>query len=402
MTVWRIIRPLDVLYLRGNNLFGEAAGHSEALMPPWPSVFAGAIRSRMLVDAGVDLGRFTAEAAAPPAGLESVLGTPAEPGSFRIAHVGLVAPAADSTRGRPVLPLPADLVVTRGNGDGGAGSVSSGGGVQVTRLHPEAWPGGVRTSSSLPQALVLRRDVPAKPERGWWLTLEGFRVWLDGDTPGPEALVHASQLWRFDPRLGIALDDGSRTAADGKLYSSDTVAMTPGAGFLVGIEGVSEEAIPSDGLLRLGGDGRGAEIAEWDGPAPEGSGVAPGEPFVLYLETPGIFPGGWVPPGMDPEDLRIEVDGLSARLAAAAVPRAQVVSGWDVAAHRPKPAQRAVPAGTVYCFDEVRGDPQAYVGELWRLIESELGAGWGTVWKQRRAEGFNAVRLGRWPEGSGA
>ena len=40
------IEPLDVLILRGNKLFADAGSHGEALMPPWPSVAAGALRSR--------------------------------------------------------------------------------------------------------------------------------------------------------------------------------------------------------------------------------------------------------------------------------------------------------------------------------------------------------------------
>ena len=47
------IEPLDVLILRGNKLFADAGSHGEALMPPWPSVAAGALRSRMLIDAGI-------------------------------------------------------------------------------------------------------------------------------------------------------------------------------------------------------------------------------------------------------------------------------------------------------------------------------------------------------------
>ena len=35
------LEPHDVLYLRGNKLFGDAGAHGEALMPPWPSMAAG-------------------------------------------------------------------------------------------------------------------------------------------------------------------------------------------------------------------------------------------------------------------------------------------------------------------------------------------------------------------------
>ena len=44
------LEPLDVLYLRGNKLFADAGAHGEALMPPWPSLAAGAIRSRLMAE----------------------------------------------------------------------------------------------------------------------------------------------------------------------------------------------------------------------------------------------------------------------------------------------------------------------------------------------------------------
>ncbi len=30
------IEPLDVLFLRGNKLFGDPGSHGESLIPPWP------------------------------------------------------------------------------------------------------------------------------------------------------------------------------------------------------------------------------------------------------------------------------------------------------------------------------------------------------------------------------
>ncbi len=70
MTILRFIEPVDVLYLRGNLLFGGAGDHAGAQMPPWPSLFSGAIRSRMLIDHGVDLGLFSTESASAAPALE--------------------------------------------------------------------------------------------------------------------------------------------------------------------------------------------------------------------------------------------------------------------------------------------------------------------------------------------
>ncbi|MCG5547076.1 type III-B CRISPR module-associated Cmr3 family protein, partial [Halorhodospira sp. M38] len=109
----------------------------------------------------------------------------------------------------------------------------------------------------------------------------------------------------------------------------------------------------------------------------------------VVLTTPGLFPGGWKLPGLDADGLW-HYPGGRARLVAAAVPRGQVVSGWDLAQQRPKPAQRAAPAGAVYWLEGLEGglDP------LRKLAESGL---WGLTPENedpaRRAEGFNRFAI---------
>ncbi len=401
MTVYRFIRPVDVLFLRGNRLFGAAGGdHAEPLMPPWPSLVAGALRSQMLAAAGVPLGAFTDETTESPlrSPLREVLGTPATPGTFRVTFVGLGRRASNEI----LVPLPSDLVVTSAAAEGEAAE-------QVARLRvtPREALGAVASSCELPALPVLRSAAAAKPKAGYWLTGAGLWTYLEGATPSLDQLVHQRDLWQTDPRLGIALDRGARTVERGKLYTSDAVALVEGVGFVVGVDGCPDELLPGDGLLRLGGDGRGAEVSPWPHPErtaglqarPENAAARVDTPFTLVLSTPGIFPGGWLPPGIDPQTRLLHCDGLEARLASAAVPRHEVVSGWDVAAHRPKPAQRAVPAGAVYFFDQVRGDPNAYPQGLWGLVATQLGDPFPTTWKQRRAEGFTNVWVGRWPGG---
>jgi hypothetical protein len=58
---------------------------------------------------------------------------------------------------------------------------------------------------------------------------------------------------------------------------------------------------------------------------------------------------------------------------------------------RPKLAQRAVPAGTVYWFDQLEGD----VRKLADWVDEGI---WGDdADPVRRAEGFNRARLAAWP-----
>ena len=83
-------------------------------------------------------------------------------------------------------------------------------------------------------------------------------------------------------------------------------------------------------------------------------------------------------------DNRLTLPGLTARVVAAAVSRADTVSGWDLAARAPKAAQKTAAAGSVYWLDELAATPQA----LGKLAEQGL---WLDPCEdaQRRAEGFN-------------
>ena len=418
MTTWLSIRPFDVLYLRGNSSFGGPGEHAEALMPPWPSVLSGALRSALLARAGVDLGRFTDEKAehAHPE-YAQVLGTPTDPGSFRLAAVTLARRQNGALQ--LLLPLPADVVVASHREDDEEKQQSPpcprkthdvAESVQRLTVSPdEDRRSPLVHSGVLPALPVLAQGEQGKPSTGWWLTQEGWEDYRAGGTPKPEHLVDSKKLWDTDFRLGIARSRATFTAAEGKIYTTQAVAMRAEVGFAVGVDGCPAELLRGIDLLRLGGDGRGAQVELLQGGLAEATAAA-NQPFLVYCLTPGLFPCGWLPPGVTREggECRLKCDGLQARLACAVVPKPFVVSGWDLAAHRPKPAQRAVPAGAVYYFDTVKGDPNRYPQMLWELIEDQLvqaggPATWDTVWKQRQAEGFNSLLVASWhtKEGGG-
>lgn len=385
---YRWIVPIDVLYLRGNRLFGEGADHAEPLMPPWPSLFAGALRSRMLVDDGVDLAAFAKGKVSHP-----VLGTPELPGPFRIAHVSLGRKHGEAIE--PLLPLPSDVVVLK-EMEGTNPSCEYLLPTRRTDLEPAELPG------DLPALPLLRVCKPAKPdEPRYWLRRQGFEKYLRGEVIESGDLVSKRELWDTDSRLGIALNESTRAAETGRIYTTEAVVLRSDVGFLVGAAGASGR-LPRDGLLRLGGDGRGATLqrVEVDQPwfqTPETRG------FRLILATPGLFPGGWMPPGVrrEQDEYWLQFRGLKARLHAASVPRHQVISGWDLASRKPKPAERVTPAGSVYWFEIIERDDSAMEEilkeGLWPVMNEMPSAGYA----QRRAEGFNNVWLGGWqPEQS--
>lgn len=381
MAELRFLEPLDVLSHRGNRVFGDPGSLGEAQMPPWPSAMAGAVRSRMLVDAGVDLGDFASGRASGNARLLEVLGTPHSPGAFRIHWFSVARRTGGAIE--PLFPLPADVAASEDDD-------------AMRYVHPQKLPAGLRASGGTSQLPTLRPKELRKAEGGLWLTGNGLGRYLRGQALSKkDHVARTGQLWKSDVRVGIALDADTRAAVDGALFMTEAVAPERAVGFLVRVEG-ADGLVPERGLLRLGGDGRGASVEQCDLalPEPDWGRIEREGRFRIVLATPGLFEQGWLPPGIQPDGASWSgPDGISARLVCAAVSRAQVVSGWDLALRKPKSALRAAPAGSVYWFEARPGDGPALVGGLRKLAQKGFGSVSTYPDRARLAEGFNNVMI---------
>lgn len=376
------LEPLDVLFLRGNKLFGDPGSFGESLVPPWPSAAAGALRSRMLADSGIDLAAFARGETNHPE-----LGTPDRPGPFTVTAFHLARRHADGKVEVLVQP-PADLVI----GEDGSGCATARA-LSPTHLGEK----GIQSSAPLPQLPALAERERSKPAGGYWLTESGWRSYLSGQCPDARELVHTRELWALDHRVGVGLDANRRSAADGRLFSVQAAAMQPGVGFVVAVSGATP---PEAGTVRLGGDGRAATITPVSHalPVPDYAAMAKARRCRLVLTTPGLFADGWLPTGADPNTrrndgaVRFSLHGVNGWIVSAAVPRFEVVSGWDLARWAPKPAQRVAPTGSVYWLELDEGTSAEVLGKL-----AERG-----LWSEpcedtaRRAEGFNRVALAAW------
>jgi CRISPR-associated protein Cmr3 len=374
------LEPLDVLFLRGNKLFGDPGSFGESLVPPWPSVAAGALRSRMLVDAGIDAAAFARGEARHPE-----LGAPDAPGSFTVTAFSLARRKASGAVEILVAP-PADIVI------GMEGDLPIVNRLQPTRLHEK-----IQSSAPLPLAAVLAEKTRGKPQSGYWFAETGWRKYLGGQTPDADDLVQTSALWGFDFRVGVGLDAPTRRASDGRLFSVQAVAMRDGVGFLATVAGANP---PRAGSVRLGGDGRAAAVhgIDWTPPEPDYAAIAQSRRCRLVLTTPGLFEHGWLPTGAVPEQrrddgaIRFALHGVTGWIVGAAVPRFEVVSGWDLANWAPKSAQRAAPTGCVYWIEDLQATPEVLRKLAAQGLWSEEGQD-----TARRAEGFNRFTWARWP-----
>lgn len=351
MIHYRFLEPLDVLFLRGNKLFGDPGSYGESLVPPWPSVAAGALRSQMYAQTGEVL---------------------TDPEHFAVTTFQLGRRRRDGSL-EAIYALPADLLVVQ------AGPQAA----HVRVLTPRTPAAGLLSSSPLMQLPMLAEDQRSKPASGYWLNAEGWARYLGSQPPEQKHLVHSTELWALDSRIGVGLDSATRRADDGKLFSMQAIAFHDGVGFLTGVAGTT----PVEGsTIRLGGDGRAAVVHAATGfkPAePDYAAIAKAGRCRLVLTSPGLFPDDWRPPGIQ-QDGHWELGEISGKLVAAAVSRAEIVSGWDLALWQPKAAERAAPAGSVYWLEELKATPEA----LRKLSESGL---WRTAEDNpaRRVEGFN-------------
>lgn len=388
------VRPTDSLFIRGNLAFGDGGEHGASQMPPPPSVFAGAFRSAILGQRADHMAQFLEGQPLTDVVKARCLGTYTKPGDFSVTWLSLAGQVKGQAQPEAVSPLPADLVAL-----GGA----------FAPLIPRAVVAGIASAGELPMRATLFTPKQEKPSAGVYLRGLGFQDHLQGKLPGDAMQVPAGQLFGRDPRLGIGLNGDSRTAQEGLIYTTEGFAFSPShdgegkacpfasTGFLVGLRGVAD-ALPDQGHLRLGGDGRSATYQRVEFKLPLAGQLAANKRFRLILQTPALFEAGWLPDGVVSDDAfyRLKCDGFSARLACAAIGRREVVSGWDLHGSKPKPAQAAVPAGSVYWFDEFEGDAGKLAawaqGGLWAQNLTALNA----LQMARRAEGYNLALLGQW------
>ncbi len=320
------IEPVDVWLFRDGRPFNAGTDHrARSLFPPYPSVMQGVIRSHHLVLQDVDLGN--------PQAIEKAVGTATEYRGLRMRGPFL----AKRDQGRIVRYFPAPLdAVFRDDG----------------KLHPLTLKedredlAGIKTSAPTPY-LLWDDGEPEKPKGRMWLSEEALHQFLGGQPVEPTL---ERDLFLRENRLGIGLDDATRTTAEsesggGLLYEAEFIRVKDGVGLEVGFEGLPDLTDwPERGVLRMGGEGHGGRYERSNSQAWRAIPDPLPTRFKIYFATPTYFEDGWRSKTWD-RFFKGEV-----MLQAAAVGRYQSIGGFDVAKGQQKAARRYVPAGSVYYF----------------------------------------------------
>ena len=327
------LRPLDKLFVKdGRPLSLEDDSAASGLFPPPPSVVYGALRSAALAQAA-DLG--------------AAIGTAADPAhEQRASLTGLAFAKAEAGATVLYFPAPADLVREKVKDDSADGQPA----VRAALLAEDA----SLTSAPTPRLLGPADRTRPVEGVGGYVSGAGLAAYLRGEEVPPTAVIESSALYGSEPKLGIALDYGSRTTDDGLLYTMAMQRLHDGVTLAARTSGFGD-SLPR--LLRLGAEARAVETTtvrlDWPTAVPPSV-----DSFTLYLATPAVFKCGWLPDFLTNTDGREHtgrLGGATVRLLAASTGKYVPLGGWDIVAHRPKPMRKAVPAGAVYHFEIIDG-----------------------------------------------
>lgn len=414
MSVW-LIEPLDPLIARDGR--PAAVGRFDTVGFPYPSMTAGAVRTRM----GSEGGAFTLPRAA--------LGELKKNVEVRGPLLAELDWESGEVR-RWLAPAPRDVVFVLPEGKKDP---------DLYRLLPRRLNEGEAMDSLEGHGLLplgpAGRAPTGKPPEGipsFW-TWEELERWLID--PGDRSAVRLARLGLgklpVETRAHLAIEPGERVGIDGMLFQTaglrfvskdkddkDTkdkkdgkgaedknaqeegfslktrrlaLSVWSGGGRVAGRElSLARQIAPLGGERRLA---RWCEAAKaWPGlPEEVRESIVENGRARLILLTPAIFAGGALP-GWNDGSGPWGSASIKIRVRAASVPQPEVVSGWDLEKGRPKPTRRLAVAGSVYFLelDGTADERRRWCEETWLAAVSDDA--------QDRRDGFGLAVLGTWEE----
>ncbi len=375
--------PVDTWFFRDGAPFTAGATPQEdvaSLFPPHPPTVTGAIRAALARSQGWSgYGRWSGE-------ICEVLGD----GPDDLGMMSITGPFLLRDR-QPLFRAPRHLLGTI-DADGADGNWCP-----KALLHPGKPVvcdlGEVRLPELAPSRDAEERLEPSDDQ---WLTADGMNEVLKGKIPDKSQVVSSRYLWSAEIRIGLERDARTRTAAQGKLYSTRHVRPRANVSIGVCIDGLPEgwnlpAGLPGGQMVPLGGESRLSECRPWHNEhatlgleSPIGEIRRSGKAVVIALTPLDIDHDIHV--GKRPLDESLSRQSPSGRggasVVSACTDRPQRIGGWDSLQRRPRPLRSVLAPGSVL-FCEI--EPEWASNKLKRT-------GRRTEW------GFGLTVLGAWPD----
>lgn len=382
------LEPLSPVIVRSGRPFGSHYGADPARIPP-PSTIAGCLR--------------TAWARAKHSGM------PFSDVSNELAGLPVKGPLL-CTDGSILVPKPADALYLAPVGQK----------PECVRASPQ--PFGSDCGADQPEKLLpvrLTKEIVGKPRRGpvFWSLDHLLEFRKDEDLSYKDLQDKGWSPTSTDRRTHVEIDSTTGAAAEGKLFQTEGLVLdasmpswrtASGTGVQQSHPGLRLVAWcgqpMQETLVHLGGERRMARLDPaanaWPRPPPGWSQkILDSKGLTLTLLTPAIFNKGYRPGWLKATGGGLEGSppgvpkGLVLRLFAAAVPRWEPHSGWDLAKQCPRATRKLVVAGATYWFSIIKkpktnADAESSIGSLWLENISDDS--------QDRTDGFGLALPGPW------
>lgn len=327
------IKALDTLFFRNGTPFTAGSDYfAESLFPPLPSVYRGAMRTCYFTHHPDELDKAGEEG--DPTGN---------------AEIGFTCIKKEDEAETLWFPLPMDM---------GFRKTSDGVFLQSTELRP------IENVSSYPLKYVLKAPESKKlkqKERSFWIKKGSLEAYLNGDD-GHFPFCGISDFVAVEHKTGIMIDSSTNTVKEGMFYQIPLSRPLPGISLIVEVNGLE---LPEQALIKLGGESKAAVLLKESSSNISSFSINVEEAgercFKLYFSSPAIFHKGWIPDWLEKNENNFEgiftneERSVTLRLLAASTGRAVGVGGFDMKKRRPKKMQYAVPAGSVYYFELLKG-----------------------------------------------
>ncbi len=224
----------------------------------------------------------------------------------------------------------------------------------------------------------------------WWITQSGLESILCNDTPKGDSLIHHTDLWKMEPRIGIQRDEKTRTTKEGAMYSPRHIRLFPNVKLNMFASGLPERIGFSNqsSIAPVGGESRACYLdindSNLDDFIPKRPDLEPVDGMIYYslvALTPLGISDGDIPAPNKP------FLNLPGALVSACLPRPQRWGGWDSVNRKPLPLKSYIPPGSVFYFEAKESEKVA--------IENLHG----TTIGECQDWGFGLIVIGTWKQG---
>jgi CRISPR-associated protein Cmr3 len=363
------LEPTESLLFRTGLPFdaGES-GYAESIFPPTPETLQGAIRAAIATHWDTTK---ALEEVFRDQNLVDHIGDRNSYGRFRITSMALGRRKKDKEHEiERLFPPPAHLLKDEEG--------------TILRLRPQpldnmqsimqvkADDGTIKTVPYNMQYLIPDPDRVTKgklkPITGWLTEESLYQVLQATHDLSKLEIISLQNIFVREPRIGIGMQNTTKTTQEGLLYQVHMIRMCPNYGFVLDIrlstkpdnndfiddiQTQKELRLPSEGWVTLGGERRAARF-EVIAPSTYEQGITvegSKKGTLLYIATPTYFKEGWQPTSWP----------NSINPIAAVVDRYKPIGGWLLSPGNSggtqKLVRRCVPEGSVYFFDQSISQP---------------------------------------------